>query len=62
MQQNVEVWQNILAVHSLVIPPREELDMWLKFIGLCRKVITLKANYQFSLLIHKTGRKVSTFT
>jgi serine/threonine-protein kinase mTOR len=27
-----------LAVHSLVIPPSEELDMWLKFIGLCRKV------------------------
>ena len=37
-QQNVEVWQSILAVHSLVIPPQEELDMWLKFIGLCRKV------------------------
>eukprot|EP00026_Physarum_polycephalum_P000091 Phypoly_transcript_00091.p1 GENE.Phypoly_transcript_00091~~Phypoly_transcript_00091.p1 ORF type:complete len:2307 (+),score=451.47 Phypoly_transcript_00091:133-7053(+) len=36
-QQNVEVWQSILAVHSLVIPPQEELDMWLKFIGLCRK-------------------------
>eukprot|EP01113_Clastostelium_recurvatum_P006582 TRINITY_DN1298_c0_g1_i1.p1 TRINITY_DN1298_c0_g1~~TRINITY_DN1298_c0_g1_i1.p1 ORF type:complete len:2380 (+),score=927.36 TRINITY_DN1298_c0_g1_i1:62-7201(+) len=37
MQHNVDIWQSILAVHSLVIPPHEELDMWLKFVGLCRK-------------------------
>ena len=37
-QHNVDVWQSLLAVHKLVIPPLEELDMWLKFIGLCRKV------------------------
>ncbi|GAM22047.1 hypothetical protein SAMD00019534_052220 [Acytostelium subglobosum LB1] len=36
-QHNVDIWQSILAVHSLVISPHEELDMWLKFIGLCRK-------------------------
>ncbi|GAM16986.1 hypothetical protein SAMD00019534_001610 [Acytostelium subglobosum LB1] len=36
-QHNVDIWQSVLAVHSLVISPHEELDMWLKFIGLCRK-------------------------
>lgn len=36
-QHNVDVWQSLLAVHKLVIPPLEELDLWLKFIGLCRK-------------------------
>ncbi|EGC32838.1 protein kinase, atypical group [Dictyostelium purpureum] len=36
-QHNVDIWQSILAVHSLVISPHEELDMWLKFVGLCRK-------------------------
>lgn len=37
-QHNVDVWQSLLACHKLVIPPSEELDLWLKFIGLCRKV------------------------
>lgn len=36
-QPNVDVWQSLLAVHKLVISPLEELDLWLKFIGLCRK-------------------------
>ncbi|EGG15157.1 protein kinase [Cavenderia fasciculata] len=36
-QMNVDIWQSVLAVHSLVISPHEELDMWLKFVGLCRK-------------------------
>ncbi|KYQ91695.1 protein kinase [Tieghemostelium lacteum] len=36
-QHNVDIWQSVLAVHSLVISPHEELDMWLKFVGLCRK-------------------------
>ncbi|KAF2071336.1 hypothetical protein CYY_007349 [Polysphondylium violaceum] len=36
-QHNVDIWQSILAVHSLVISPHDELDMWLKFVGLCRK-------------------------
>eukprot|EP01133_Synstelium_polycarpum_P000171 gene171-204_t len=36
-QHNVDIWQSVLAVHSLVISPHDELDMWLKFVGLCRK-------------------------
>jgi FKBP12-rapamycin complex-associated protein len=37
LQANVEVWQNILAVHSLVIPPADNVEGWLKFASLCRK-------------------------
>ncbi|KAK2737357.1 phosphatidylinositol kinase- protein kinase tor1 [Myotisia sp. PD_48] len=36
-QQNVEVWQRMLKVRALVISPRENLDMWIKFASLCRK-------------------------
>ncbi|KMU76074.1 phosphatidylinositol 3-kinase tor2 [Coccidioides immitis RMSCC 3703] len=36
-QQNVEVWQRMLKVRALVISPRENLDMWIKFANLCRK-------------------------
>jgi FKBP12-rapamycin complex-associated protein len=37
IQCNVEVWQSVLAVHSLVIPPHENVQGWLKFASHCRK-------------------------
>lgn len=36
-QRNVEVWQRILKVRSLVVSPREDMEMWIKFAHLCRK-------------------------
>jgi len=33
----VDVWQGLLCVRSLVLPMREDVDVWLKFAGLCRK-------------------------
>ncbi|KAL2355347.1 TOR1 phosphatidylinositol 3-kinase [Cryomyces antarcticus] len=36
-QRNVEVWQRMLKVRALVISPRENMDMWIKFANLCRK-------------------------
>ncbi|XP_050232506.1 serine/threonine-protein kinase TOR isoform X2 [Mercurialis annua] len=36
-KRNVEVWQNVLAVRALVLPPTEDIDNWLKFASLCRK-------------------------
>lgn len=36
-QRNVEVWQALLAVRSLVVPPDEDTPTWLKFASLCRK-------------------------
>ena len=36
-QRNVEVWQRMLKVRALVIPPKDNIDMWIKFANLCRK-------------------------
>ncbi|XP_050412148.1 serine/threonine-protein kinase mTOR [Patella vulgata] len=36
-QQNVEDWQKILQVRSLVITPSEDRMTWLKYASLCRK-------------------------
>lgn len=36
-KHNVEVWQAILAVRELVLPPPEDIEAWLKFASLCRK-------------------------
>lgn len=36
-QRNVEVWQRMLKVRSLVVPPKENIRMWIKFANLCRK-------------------------
>lgn len=36
-QRNVDVWERILLVRSLVLSPKEEPDMWLAFTKLCRK-------------------------
>ncbi|CAH1240669.1 MTOR [Branchiostoma lanceolatum] len=36
-QRVVEDWQKILQVHSLVLPPQEDMRSWLKYASLCRK-------------------------
>ncbi|KAL8097331.1 hypothetical protein AgCh_030462 [Apium graveolens] len=36
-KRNVEVWQALLAVRALVLPPSEDSETWLKFVSLCRK-------------------------
>jgi FKBP12-rapamycin complex-associated protein len=36
IQGDVDVWQGILAVHSLVVPPHDNSQAWLKFAALCR--------------------------
>ncbi|KAH7665067.1 Non-specific serine/threonine protein kinase protein [Dioscorea alata] len=35
-KRNVEVWQVLLAVRELVLPPTEDFETWLKFASLCR--------------------------
>ncbi|KAF3971928.1 hypothetical protein CMV_004520 [Castanea mollissima] len=37
VKQNVEVWQALLTVRALVLPPTEDIETWLKFAALCRK-------------------------
>ncbi|KAK4187076.1 phosphatidylinositol 3-kinase tor2 [Podospora australis] len=36
-QRNVEVWQRMLRLRSLVLTPKENMHMWTKFANLCRK-------------------------
>ncbi|KAL2349528.1 hypothetical protein Fmac_003528 [Flemingia macrophylla] len=36
-KSNVEVWQALLTVRALVLPPVEDIETWLKFASLCRK-------------------------
>ncbi|GER42126.1 serine/threonine protein kinase mTOR [Striga asiatica] len=36
-KRQVEVWQALLSVRSLVLPPTEDVETWIKFASLCRK-------------------------
>jgi len=36
-QPNIDVWQRMLKVRTLVLSPQENLHMWIKFANLCRK-------------------------
>ncbi|GAA5903699.1 hypothetical protein JCM6882_003390 [Rhodosporidiobolus microsporus] len=36
-KRDVDVWQRILKVRALVVTPRENIEMWVKFANLCRK-------------------------
>lgn len=37
VKRNIEVWQALLVVRALVLPPAEDTETWLKFSSLCRK-------------------------
>ncbi|XP_074275847.1 serine/threonine-protein kinase TOR [Silene latifolia] len=37
VKRNIEVWQALLTVRALVLPPTEDIETWLKFASLCRK-------------------------
>lgn len=32
-----QVWQALLGVRALVLPPTEDIETWLKFASLCRQ-------------------------
>ena len=36
-EQDVEIWQRVLSVRSLVLTPTQDKEMWIKFANLCRK-------------------------
>ena len=36
-QPNVDLWQRMLSMRAMVVPPNEDISTWLKFISLCRK-------------------------
>lgn len=36
-QKNVDIWQRMLKVRALVVKPKKDMDVWIKFANLCRK-------------------------
>ncbi|XP_059447340.1 serine/threonine-protein kinase TOR isoform X3 [Corylus avellana] len=37
VKRNVEVWQALLVVRALVLPPTDDVETWLNFASLCQK-------------------------
>uniref|UniRef100_H3G802 Serine/threonine-protein kinase TOR n=1 Tax=Phytophthora ramorum TaxID=164328 RepID=H3G802_PHYRM len=37
VERNIQVWQSLMLVRSLVFDPREDVDIWLKYARLCLK-------------------------
>ncbi|KAI8819891.1 armadillo-type protein [Fimicolochytrium jonesii] len=60
-QRNVEVWQRVLKVRALVIQPRDDMEMWIKFANLCRKSGRLGLSHKtLAGLIHPDTKDFST--
>ena len=56
-QKNVEVWQRMLKVRALVLTPKENIHMWIKFANLCRKAGRIGlAEKAIELLHNVSGR------
>jgi FKBP12-rapamycin complex-associated protein len=52
-QRNVEVWQRILKVRALVVSPKDDLEIWIKFANLCRKGDRIRLSAKtLSALLH----------
>lgn len=45
-QRDVDVWQRLLGVRSLVIPAEENLATWLKFVKVCQQSGRFKMSHQ----------------
>lgn len=51
-QKNVDLWQRVLRVRSLVIKPKQDLQIWIKFANLCRKSGRMRlANKALNMLL-----------
>ncbi|KAF4391827.1 hypothetical protein F8388_017422 [Cannabis sativa] len=60
-KRNVEVWQVLLAVRALVLPPTEDTDNWLKFASLCRQSGRISQASDQRELIENLSRSCTMF-
>lgn len=61
VQRNVEVWQSLFSVRSLVVPMHEDVEGWAKFASLCRKSgRPRQAERMLVSLLHYDPRSVAT--
>lgn len=58
-QENVDVWQRILKIRSLVLPTQADVEAWIKFSGLCsRSGRPLLARRVLLSLLHTDDRNL----
>lgn len=57
-QRNVETWQRILKVRSLVVSPKTDMDMWIQYADLCRKSGRLTLAQKNLLLLSNNANQV----
>ncbi|XP_071805479.1 serine/threonine-protein kinase mTOR-like isoform X2 [Asterias amurensis] len=50
-QRNVEDWQRIIQVRSLVINPQDDLRTWLKYASLCRKTGRMQLSHKTLVML-----------
>lgn len=46
VQRETDVWRRLLAVRAMVIPPAQDLDVWLQFASLARKCDKLRLSHR----------------
>lgn len=62
-QKNVDIWQRILRVRTLVVKPKNDMEIWIKFANLCRKSGRLGlAQKALSSLLEEEGDSIHTNT
>eukprot|EP01122_Echinamoeba_exundans_P010671 TRINITY_DN4046_c0_g1_i4.p1 TRINITY_DN4046_c0_g1~~TRINITY_DN4046_c0_g1_i4.p1 ORF type:complete len:2948 (+),score=528.09 TRINITY_DN4046_c0_g1_i4:172-9015(+) len=57
VQRDTDVWRRLLAVRAMVIPPAQDLDVWLQFASLARKCDKLRLSHRilFQLSQEQSG-------
>ena len=59
-KRNIDTWQGLLQVHSLALTPQEDMRMWIKFAGICRR--SARYRLAFSTLQSVAGTRLNPDT
>lgn len=54
-QRNVDVWQRMLKVRALVVLPKQDMEVWIKYANLCRKLGRLGLTEKLLNLLLEAG-------
>ncbi|KAJ3423742.1 serine/threonine-protein kinase mtor [Anaeramoeba flamelloides] len=60
-QQDMTVWQDILSIHSIVIPPKNNIDIWLRFSKIARISGNKKLSEKFIFRLLKNTNNKNAF-
>lgn len=58
VERSVDVWTQLLAVRKLVVPPREDADIYTKYAVMCRK--ENRASHGWRTLVQLLGYDPTT--